>query len=187
MGIPSIFIRLSGCNLRCEFCDSRLAWTQGTELSWPQIAEKIRDIHKKFPASWVCLTGGEPFAQDITSLTSRLRKEGFSLQIETNAILHQPVEVDWLTISPKPPDFFIHPGWVKKADEAKLIVTRELRPATVKKVRETLPPRTPVLLQPQSNLKWSMDKAYIVLEKSLSAGLENIRLSIQMHKVYDIR
>jgi organic radical activating enzyme len=76
---------------------------------------------------------------------------------------------------------------VKKAKEAKLIVTRELSLAAVKEVRQTLPAKTPLLLQPQSNLNWSLDKGHQLLEETLSGGLKNIRLSIQLHKIYNIR
>jgi 7-carboxy-7-deazaguanine synthase len=187
MGNPCLFIRLAGCNLKCEFCDTRFAWSGGREMGWADLKRAIRDIHKGFPASWICLTGGEPFLQDITFLTARLKESGFSLQIETNATLHRPVEVDWLTISPKPPDYFIHPLWVKKAKEAKLVVTEDLSLDIISGVRDTLPESTPLLLQPQSNLGWSRDKGYRLLKKTLVEGLPNIRLSLQLHKVYDIK
>jgi 7-carboxy-7-deazaguanine synthase len=59
VGVPSIFLRLTGCNLRCSFCDTTYAYEQGTEMSIQEILDEI----KKFACTTVCLTGGEPLLQ----------------------------------------------------------------------------------------------------------------------------
>ena len=65
VGVPSIFLRLVGCNLRCSFCDTKYAYEQGTEMSIQEILDEI----KKFTCNYVCLTGGEPLLQkDIIKL-----------------------------------------------------------------------------------------------------------------------
>jgi 7-carboxy-7-deazaguanine synthase len=187
MGSPSIFVRLAGCNLRCDFCDTRYAWTGGADFTASELLEEIKAVCKNFPCRWICLTGGEPFFQDITALTSRLREKEFRIQIETNGTLFMPAEWDWLTVSPKPPDFFIDPRWIESADEVKLVVTRRLDLNTLSKVRNVLPDKTPLLLQPQSHRRWSMDLGWALLQESLRSGLENIRLSVQLHKVFNLK
>ena len=82
-GVPSIFIRTSGCNLRCRWCDTPYAsWKpEGTELSVDAILTKLQD----WPAArHVVLTGGEPMvAKDIDSLIRQIRTAGYHLTIET--------------------------------------------------------------------------------------------------------
>ena len=59
-GEPTVFIRLSGCNLKCSFCDTKYAWKGGREFTAGEILDEVRKIRRRFPASWVSLTGGEP-------------------------------------------------------------------------------------------------------------------------------
>lgn len=187
MGSPSIFVRLAGCNLRCDFCDTRYAWTGGADFTAAGLLDEIKAVCKNFPCRWICLTGGEPFFQDIKALTSRLREEGFQIQIETNGTIFLPAEWDWLTVSPKPPDFFTDPHWIEAAKEVKLVVTPDLDLNILRKVRTAFPEKTPLLLQPQSHKRWSKDLGWALLQESLRYGLENIRLSVQLHKVFNLK
>jgi len=186
-GEATLFIRLSGCNLKCSFCDTKRAWQGGKEMSTPLILRTLKRLHKRFPAEWVCLTGGEPLLQDITDVTRNLKKQGFKIQVETNATIFRPLPVDWYTISPKPDEYFFQPEYKKLAKEVKIIVTRELLFETIEKLREQFPQATPIILQPQSNRKWSMDLGLKLLKKSIKHGLNNIRLSVQLHKIYGIK
>ncbi|MBE0461479.1 MAG: 7-carboxy-7-deazaguanine synthase QueE [Candidatus Aminicenantes bacterium] len=186
-GEATLFIRLSGCNLKCSFCDTKWAWQGGKQMSTTVIVRTIERLHKRFPAEWVCLTGGEPLLQDITDVTRNLKKHGFKIQVETNATIFRSLPVDWYTISPKPDEYFFQPEYKKLAKEVKIIVTRELLFETIEKLRGEFPQATPILLQPQSNRKWSMDLGLKLLKKSIQHGLNNIRLSVQLHKVYGIR
>ena len=186
-GEPTIFIRFSGCKLRCTFCDTKYAWKAGKELSANEILVKVLKLREQFQADWVCLTGGEPLLQNIDSLTKILRKGSFKIQVETNATIYLPIPVDWYTVSPKPEKYFFQPEYEKKAREVKLVITKELDFEVVQKLRAKFPSKTPLLLQPQSNRKWSMNKGIKILKKTLIAGLKNIRLSIQVHKIFEIR
>ena len=81
-GVPSVFIRTSGCNLRCRWCDTPYAsWNpEGTEMSIDQILAEV----EKHPAAHVVLTGGEPMvARGIHELAARLRAVGKHITIET--------------------------------------------------------------------------------------------------------
>lgn len=156
-------------------------------MSTDEILVKILKLRERFPADWVCLTGGEPLLQNIDSLTRILRKEGFKIQVETNATIYRPIPVNWYTVSPKPEKYFFQPEYKKRAREVKLVITKDLDFEAVQKLRAEFPPKTPLLLQPQSNLKWSMNQGMKILKNALIAGLKNIRLSIQVHKIFEIR
>ncbi len=185
-GEPTVFIRLSGCNLKCDFCDTQYAWDDGRDLSLDQICTEVQDIKRLRFAQWICLTGGEPLFQDITSLTRRLKTDKWKIQVETNGIFYQSLPVDWYTVSPKPEKYFVHSKYTDSAREVKLIVTRELEVATIKRLREKFPERIPFLLQAQSNLKWSLDRGIELLELAAKKNINNIRLSVQLHKILDI-
>jgi len=185
-GEPTIFVRLAGCNLRCSFCDTKRAWGRGGIQTIGQIAEDVRRLWRGYPARWVCLTGGEPLAQDIEPLIRELRKDGLSIQVETNGTFDPRPGVDWYTVSPKPPCYGFRPGFRKKAREVKLVASRDLTAETVRAVRRTFPPATPLILQPQSNAAWSRQKAIKLLEGALGEGLGNIRVSVQLHKILNL-
>lgn len=186
-GEPTLFIRLSGCNLKCAFCDTKYAWRTAQEMTVDAILDKIRTLRASLPSRWVCLTGGEPLLQDLEGLTNALKKENMLVQLETNATTYQDLEVDWYTLSPKPPDYFYRPEYLKKAHELKIVVTEELELVVIKKLRKDFQERIPILLQPQSNSRWSGEKAMKVLGQSLEEGLENVRVSVQIHKIFGWR
>jgi 7-carboxy-7-deazaguanine synthase len=100
VGVPSFFIRTSGCNLRCAWCDTPYtSWQpEGAELPLSQILDEVR----AHPAKHVVVTGGEPMiAPEIVPLTSRLRDLGLHITIETAGTVFQPVACDLMSISPK--------------------------------------------------------------------------------------
>ncbi len=96
-GTASVFIRLSGCNLHCDFCDTR--HEDGTMMSLPEIVDEVM----KYPnAPLIVLTGGEPslwideaFVAGLKSMT------GKRIAIETNGTRPLPRGIDWVTLSPK--------------------------------------------------------------------------------------
>ena len=186
-GEPTIFVRLAGCDRRCSFCDTKYAWEGGEEYSADEILESVRRIRRRFPARWVCLTGGEPFMQDVRCLVRLLRKDRFRVQVETNGTRYYPVTVDWISVSPKPKDYIVRPQFQRLAKEVKLIVTKELELPTIRRIRAAFPARIPILLQPESNRRWSQKKALRLLREATAARLDNIRVSAQLHKVLGIR
>lgn len=100
VGVPSVFIRTSGCNLRCAWCDTPYtSWQpEGTDLSIGQILDEV----KAHPAKHVVVTGGEPMiAPEIVPLTERLRGLGLHITVETAGTVFQPVACDLMSISPK--------------------------------------------------------------------------------------
>jgi len=186
-GEPTLFVRLSGCNLKCSFCDTKYAWRGGKDYSTVQILEEIKRQKRRFPAKWVCLTGGEPLLQEVADLVHKLKEENLRTQVETNATIFRSLPVDWYSISPKPEKYFFRPEYRKEAKEVKLVVTKGLDLDTIQRLRQEFPEKTPLLLQPQSNRKWSMDKGMKLLRQAMKADIKNIRLSVQLHKIYGLR
>jgi len=101
-GVPSVFIRTSGCNLRCWFCDSYHTSWEPTH-AWMPIDE-IVDRVSEFNADHVVLTGGEPLIHDEThDLMRKLADRGYHITVETNGTIAPPPEtpIDLASISPK--------------------------------------------------------------------------------------
>ncbi len=101
VGVPSIFVRTSGCNLRCSWCDTPYAsWNpEGDDLSLDEILHRTARFDA---ARHVVLTGGEPMiAPGIVELSERLRERAMHITIETAGTVFAPVACDLMSISPK--------------------------------------------------------------------------------------
>lgn len=100
VGVPSVFVRASGCNLRCAWCDTPYAsWDpQGDDRSIERIASEV----ERFGVRHVVLTGGEPMIMpDIAPLCQKLKAGGHHITIETAGTVFKPVQIDLASISPK--------------------------------------------------------------------------------------
>jgi organic radical activating enzyme len=185
-GEPAIFVRFAGCNLRCAFCDTKYARTGGTDVTAGEIAARVAAMRELYPAPGVVLTGGEPYAQNLGALIRRLRADGLRVRIETNGTAFRPWPTDGITISPKPPRWSYDARFRRRAAEVKLVVTKSLAPAVLARLRGEFPAHVPILLQPQSNAAWSRARALRLLEGALRSGLGNIRVTVQLHKIYGL-
>lgn len=94
-GTPAVFVRFSGCNLHCSFCDTK--HESGVQMSDGDIIDEV----KKYPARMVVLTGGEPSLWIDRDFIDALHAEGKYVTIETNGTNCIPENVDWVTCSPK--------------------------------------------------------------------------------------
>ena len=84
VGIPTIFVRLTGCPLRCRYCDTAYAFSGGEVWELPQILARVRELE----ASHVCVTGGEPLAQPaVHALLGALCDAGYRVSLETSGAL----------------------------------------------------------------------------------------------------
>lgn len=84
VGFPTVFVRLTGCPLRCQYCDTEYAFHAGEWFELDAILLKVRELQ----ASYVCVTGGEPLAQpNCLKLLERLCDAGFSVSLETSGAL----------------------------------------------------------------------------------------------------
>ena len=95
-GRPAIFVRFSGCNLACPFCDTDF---KGGETYTED--ELIEAIEKTAPCKFIVFTGGEPTLQLTESLIQKLHKKAYYLAMETNGTREYTKGLDWITVSPK--------------------------------------------------------------------------------------
>jgi len=100
-GVPSVFVRLGGCPLRCRWCDTKYAWSKeaGRRYSIDQIVQAVR----QWPCRFVVITGGEPMVEpDLPQLVQELKVAGKHVTIETAGIAYIPdMPCDLMSISPK--------------------------------------------------------------------------------------
>jgi 7-carboxy-7-deazaguanine synthase len=100
IGTPSLFIRTSGCNLRCVWCDTPYTSWRPEGSSWP-LAKVLRRVDQH-SSNHVVVTGGEPMlAPEMEDLTAALRQRGKHVTIETAGTIFKPVDCDLLSLSPK--------------------------------------------------------------------------------------
>ena len=100
LGTPSVFIRTSGCNLRCNWCDTPYtSWkAEGEDWSLEMILRRVAN----YPTRHIVITGGEPFlAGELAELTARLKDSGAHITLETAATVFKPVSCDLASLSPK--------------------------------------------------------------------------------------
>jgi len=100
VGVPSVFIRTAGCNLRCGWCDTPYtSWQpEGVEMELDRILDEV----KAHPTRFAVVTGGEPMiSPEIVPLTERLGALGMHVTVETAGTVFQPVYCDLMSISPK--------------------------------------------------------------------------------------
>lgn len=115
-GCAAIFVRFSGCNLRCPFCDTE--FKSFVEMTEEDIVSEI----SQYPADLVVFTGGEPTLQLTTSLVEKVQNIGKYVAVETNGTHNVPENVDWITVSPK--GKYVNNGTVTliEADEVKIVM-----------------------------------------------------------------
>lgn len=185
-GIPFVFVRLTGCNLRCTYCDSRYAYEEGTELKVEQILKEV----KKFKCRYVEVTGGEPLLQyDTPFLVDSLIDKDFTVLVETNgtkdisAISNKAViimdikcpssgecdKIDWENIKR-----------LDKKDEIKFVIAEKSDYDWANEIinERNLPYKAKVLLSPvEEKLNPSLLAEWILKDNL------KVRLQLQLHKI----
>ena len=100
VGVPSVFVRTSGCNLRCRWCDTPYTSWKPEGKTWS--IKKILCEIARYPTRHVVVTGGEPLlAPDIEDLTVQLKQRGAHITVETAATIFKPLAGDLISLSPK--------------------------------------------------------------------------------------
>jgi 7-carboxy-7-deazaguanine synthase len=100
-GVPSVFVRTSGCNLRCWFCDSYHTSWEPTH-AWMDLEEILAEIESHERADHVVLTGGEPLLhEESVALLEALDERGYHTTVETGGAIHREAPIDLASISPK--------------------------------------------------------------------------------------
>jgi len=168
-GKPAVFVRLAGCNLSCDFCDTDYSLKFFATVD--DVVAKVRELGKDCPM--VVLTGGEPFAQrEALDLIEALRKDGRRVHVESNGTIASDLPEDvWLTVSPKER---VDERMAKRANEVKLIVDEHVPENWL----ELFADKKTLLLQPEGN---KPKNVAIALEYA-KAHPGRFRLSLQTHK-----
>jgi organic radical activating enzyme len=168
-GTPAVFVRLAGCNLACDFCD-----TDYSTKFFAAIDDVVAEVREKGgDCPMVVLTGGEPLAQrEALDLIDALRRDGRRVHIESNGTIFTELPDDvWLCVSPKER---VDARMARRANEAKLIVDRRVPVEHLELFTE----KPTILLQPEGNKPANVE---IALDYA-KAHPQRFRLSLQTHK-----
>jgi 7-carboxy-7-deazaguanine synthase len=184
-GLPCTFVRFTGCDLRCVYCDTAYAFHGGRELSRAEVVDEV----KKRPARFVLLTGGEPLLQkDLPELARELIALGYEVAVETHgqrpldALPREAIRI----VDVKTPGSgevttdFAYLDRLEPHDEVKFVVCSEEDFRWSEQVvrRHRLTERVEVLVSPCFGRVKLEDVARWLLESGLEA-----RLNLQLHKV----
>ena len=183
-GLPNIFIRTTGCNLRCSFCDTKYAYDDGKEMSLEQI---LKQIHK-YPCRYVCLTGGEPLLQDeILKLIELLLKRDYKICLETNGSINikdLSKKSILISLDIKCPSSHMHENndflnipLLRKDDQLKFIIKDKKDYNYAKEIIKKYKPRCIIFFQPV----WGTNPNKIA-NWIISDGLD-VKLGLQIHKI----
>jgi 7-carboxy-7-deazaguanine synthase len=186
-GLPFAFIRLTGCNLRCSYCDTEYAFFEGTEMSVPEVICQI----EKFPTRFVLVTGGEPMLQrPVHGLFKELLGRGYTVLLETGGQISladvdprvlKIVDFKCPSSGMEAYNYFENVQYLTAADEVKFVVTDKADFEWSCDVirRYNLASRvSTVLFSPVHSKLSKADLADWILESGLP-----VRMQIQLHKV----
>ena len=186
VGLPTVFVRLTGCPLRCTWCDTTYSFTGGEPAT---IASVLAEV-AKYPAKQVCVTGGEPLAQkECLPLLSALCDAGYDVSLETSGALDiagvDPRVSRIMDLKAPASGEVERNRWENLAhltahDEIKIIIAARADYEWARQMirQHDLPRRCPVLLSPAQGLIEPRDLA----EWILADGLE-VRFQMQLHKL----
>jgi organic radical activating enzyme len=176
-GRAAYFIRLSGCDVGCVWCDVKESWDLGAGKAYS--LEEIKALSNGF--DFIVLTGGEPAMHDLTALTDMLHQEKKYISLETSGCYELNGAVDWYTFSPKKfkkP----HPEAYEKADELKVVIYHPSDLAWAEEHAQQVNDRCLLYLQPEWSKKDQLQEQLI----DFITRNPRWRLSLQTHKYLNI-
>jgi len=185
-GIPFVFVRLAGCNLRCSYCDTKYAYEDGEEFTVEYILKEV----KKIKCNYIEITGGEPLIQvDTPFLVDSLIDKGFTVLVETNGTKDISVVSDKATIimDIKCPSSgesdkidWYNINRLDSKDEVKFVIAEKSDYDWAKEViaEKNLKGKVKLLMSPVKERINPDLLADWILEDNL-----NVRLQLQLHKI----
>ncbi|MEA1993937.1 MAG: 7-carboxy-7-deazaguanine synthase QueE [Euryarchaeota archaeon] len=186
-GRPMVFIRLSGCNLRCNWCDTKGSWVQKEKKSSDEIIKKVRE----YRTDWVCITGGEPLLQDLDPLISQLDRK---ISLETNGTIYKDLikKADFVSADIKPPSSGMQIDLAvlqkildsMKDGELKAVITDKDDYLFVKNVLKEIDPEVPLVLQP-NYYELSYNELFSLYREDPID--HDVRIMMQLHKAGGIQ
>jgi 7-carboxy-7-deazaguanine synthase len=186
VGLPTVFIRLTGCPLRCGYCDTEYAFTGGQMHAIDSLLESVR----AYSTRYVCVTGGEPLAQkECPALLTALCNAGYSVSLETSgAIDIAPVDdrVSVIMDIKTPGSGEVDKNrWenlalLRQKDEVKFVLAHQTDYVWAKSILQQhhLADICPVLFSPVYERLMPADLAAWILQDNLS-----VRMQVQLHKL----
>ena len=177
-GTPTVFVRFSGCNLRCAFCD-----TQHQAGKMMSLQEIVNEVNKHPIAPLLILTGGEPSLFIDEAFVAELKqKTGKRIAIETNGTRPLPANLDWVTFSPKTAfdGGGLEPCVLTRCDELKVVyLSQDL--AQYDRIEANHRFLQPCFVENLEQRKANMQACVEAVKRH-----SNWRLSLQVHRVLDI-
>jgi 7-carboxy-7-deazaguanine synthase len=197
IGVPTIFVRLSGCNLRCDWCDTEYAWEKRSIMTVKEIADAVEACDNGY-CSWVLITGGEPLLQDIAVLVDTLHTAGYRIGVETNGTLYRDVlkKCDFISVDIKPPSsrnptediptFLKVVETIERTDgQVKVVIADENDYHFVQRFVEENSLTVPLVLQPCWGAMTYSQLCELYMKDPLP--VKTIRILTQIHKIGDIK
>ena len=186
VGLPTVFIRLTGCPLRCGYCDTEYAFNGGANQTFEEILAKV----SSYGTQYVCVTGGEPLAQKgCNQLLEKLSDAGYKVSLETSGAIDIS-KVDKrvsIIMDIKTPgsgeeskNLWDNIGHLSAKDEVKFVLVDRADYDWAKEViiKNHLTSKCPVLFSPVYKTLIPTDLASWVLEDCLP-----VRMQVQLHKI----
>lgn len=185
VGLPNIFIRTTGCNLRCSFCDTTYAYIHGVEMDVKEVVDEIQ----KYLCNYVCITGGEPLLQEETvELLDVLLQKKYVVCVETNGSINIEKLVGkkslMISLDIKCPSSTMHDkmnfdnlSQLSCNDQLKFVINNKVDYEYAKKIMKKYKPQCIIFFQPV----WGTDP------KKLSSWILHdglhVRIGLQLHKM----
>ena len=184
-GYPNIFIRTTGCNLRCIYCDTKYAYENGKKMSISDVLNEVQ----KYPCKKVCITGGEPLLQKETyELADILLRKNYMICLETNGsqsireFAGQKSLIISIDIKCPSSDMdekmnFENLSYLTANDQLKFIINNKNDYDYAKTILRKHKPKTTVFFQPT----WGFNPKK--LANWIVGDSLNVRLGLQLHKI----
>ncbi|NYT13982.1 MAG: 7-carboxy-7-deazaguanine synthase QueE [Candidatus Methanofastidiosa archaeon] len=195
IGKPTVFLRLSGCNLDCSWCDTKYANYNAVEKNIDEILEEIERINNGIKS--VLITGGEPLLQDIEELVEILHAKGYYISIETNGSIYHDVllKIDFISVDIKTPssknetndlDIFnkIVDAIIKRNGQMKAVISDKDDYLFLKKFINENSFNVPLIIQPCWDKLTYKDLYELYTNDPIN---NNVRILLQIHKVGEIK
>ncbi|MFZ3064346.1 MAG: radical SAM protein [Nitrospirota bacterium] len=185
-GIPTVFVRLTGCNLRCQWCDTKYAYDEGVDLIIDEVIGRVN----AFGLQFVQITGGEPLLQeDVYELMDRLLNMDYKVSLETNGSINlssvdkrvvRIIDIKCPSSGESDRMDFGNINYLTKSDELKFVIKDRDDYNWAKEIidRYNLIKRCNILISPVYGGIEPRQLAEWILEDNL-----NVRLQIQLHKL----
>ena len=186
VGLPTVFVRLTGCPLRCSYCDTEYAFHEGTTRSIEDILARVA----AYPARHVCVTGGEPLAQKhCATLIAALCDAGYDVSIETSGALDisaldprvsRVVDIKTPGSGEADKNRWDNVASISSRDEIKFVLCSESDYLWAREIIEQyqLTSRAPVLFSPANPELKPAELAEWILRDALP-----VRMQVQLHKI----